>query len=75
MLAPRHGELELLDENAVKNFFKKNVVDVVIHSAVKPGHRNAKDPSNPVIQQHPHVFSISTRSKTNIKKMIFITGI
>ena len=46
IIAPRHAELELLDDDAVNNFFKKNKIDVVIHSAVKPGHRNAKDASN-----------------------------
>lgn len=46
IIAPRHAELELVDDNAVHNFFKKNKIDVVIHSAVKPGHRNAKDTSN-----------------------------
>ena len=46
IIAPRHAELELIDDDAVNNFFKKNKIDVVIHSAVKPGHRNAKDISN-----------------------------
>lgn len=71
VLAPRHGELELLDENAVKNFFKKNVVDVVIHSAVKPGHRNAKDPSNQLYNNTRMFFNIA-RNADRYKKMIFI---
>lgn len=44
--APRHAELELADDDAVNAYFRKNTFDVVIHSAVKPGHRNAKDPTN-----------------------------
>ncbi len=46
IIAPGHAELELVDDDAVKNFFKKHEIDVVLHSAVKPGHRNAKDTSN-----------------------------
>lgn len=71
LLAPRHGELELLDENAVRSFFKKNVVDVVIHSAVKPGHRNAKDPSNQLYSNTRMFFNI-LRNAGYYKKMIFI---
>ncbi len=46
IIAPRHAELELVDDDAVDSFFRKNSIDAVIHSAVKPGHRNAKDRSN-----------------------------
>src|SRR5574341_70131 len=46
IIAPRHAELELADDEAVNAYFRKNTFDVVIHSAVKPGHRNAKDPTN-----------------------------
>jgi len=46
IIAPRHADLELIDDDEVNAFFKKNSFDVVIHSAVKPGHRNAKDPAN-----------------------------
>ena len=71
VLAPRHSELELLDENAVRRFFKKNIVDVVIHSAVKPGHRNAKDFSNQLYSNTRMFFNI-TRNADRYKKMIFI---
>jgi GDP-L-fucose synthase len=70
-LAPRHSELELLDENAVRNYFKKNDIDVVIHSAVKPGHRNAKDPSNQLYSNTRMFFNI-LRNAGYYKKMIFI---
>jgi UDP-glucose 4-epimerase len=71
LLAPRHSELELLDENAVRNYFKKNDIDVVIHSAVKPGHRNANDPSNQLYINTRMFFNI-TRNADRYKKMIFI---
>lgn len=43
IIAPRSFELNLLDKKAVDEYFQDNYFDVVIHSAVKPGHRNAKD--------------------------------
>ncbi len=46
ILAPSHAELDLTDETALDDFFRHNKVDAVIHAACKPGHRNAKDPSN-----------------------------
>jgi len=46
ILAPGSNELDLKDEIAVENFFLQNDIDIVIHSAVRPGHRNSKDPSN-----------------------------
>lgn len=69
--APRHSELELLDENAIRNYFNQNDIDVVIHSAVKPGHRNAKDPSNQLYSNTRMFFNI-LRNAGQYKKMIFI---
>lgn len=45
LLVPNRNELNLLDEDSVDQFFKTHTVDVVIHTAGKPGHRNAKDPN------------------------------
>lgn len=46
LFAPTHSQLDLVDENSVKHFFKDKYYDVILHSATKPGHRNAKDPTN-----------------------------
>ena len=44
IIAPQRSELDLLNDESVKNFFQKNHnFDIVIHSACKPGHRNAAD--------------------------------
>lgn len=43
VLAPTHAELELTDAAAVSRWLAANPVDVVVHAAVKPGHRNAPD--------------------------------
>ena len=39
--APCSRELDLTDSKAVRSFFQKNEFDAVIHSAIRPGHRNA----------------------------------
>lgn len=43
IVAPNRFELDLIDTDSVNEFFADKEFDVVIHSAVKPGHRNAKD--------------------------------
>jgi len=43
LFAPKRQELDCSDEDSVENYFKHNSFDVVIHSAAKPGHRNAGD--------------------------------
>ena len=45
LYVPTHKELELTDAAAVRKWFEEHQVDAVIHSATKPGHRNAKDPN------------------------------
>lgn len=46
ILAPSSRELDLVDEQSVERWFDEHKVDYVIHSAVKPTHRNAKDHDN-----------------------------
>lgn len=46
VLAPTHPELELTDAEAVRAWFAAHRVDAVVHAAVKPGHRNASDPTS-----------------------------
>ena len=41
--APRRAELDLLDEEAVTAYLAKGRFDAIIHAAVKPTHRAAKD--------------------------------
>ena len=45
VLAPTHAELDLADSDALDAWFAEHEVDVVVHGAVRPGHRNAADPS------------------------------
>jgi len=71
VLAPRHKGLDLLDEDAVRNYFRKNNIDIVVHCATKPGHRNAKDATNLVYCNTRMFFNI-VRNEGYYKKMIFI---
>ena len=45
VFAPTHSELDLTDPGALRAWFAEHEVDVVVHGAVRPGHRNATDPS------------------------------
>lgn len=73
IIAPTHGQIDLLDEDKVMNFFLNNKIDVVIHTAVKPGHRNAKDPSNQLYNNLRMFFNI-IRNREAFGKMIFISS-
>lgn len=46
LVAPRSFELNLEDTPSVDAYFARHHFDAVIHAAVKPGHRNAKDTNN-----------------------------
>ena len=73
VFAPIHKELELLDEKIVKDYFKGHKFDIVIHSAVRPGHRNAKDPSNQLYNNLRMFFNI-IRNEKAFGKMIFLSS-
>lgn len=59
IIAPSHRELELSDEDAVRDFMQNYRFDAVIHCAVKPGHRNAADHDQLVSQNTRMFFSIA----------------
>lgn len=69
--APASGELDLTNEHAVASFFALHNIDVVIHSAVKPGHRNATNPSNQLFVNTRMFFNIM-RNADRFGKMIFL---
>jgi len=75
VLAPTHNELDLLDELAVTAFMKQNPVDILIHSAVKPGHRNAKDFSG-ILTSNTQMFFNLIKNEDSFGKMIYLgTGL
>jgi len=73
ILAPSHEELELLDEEAVREFFRKRRVDAVIHCAIKPGHRNAPDPTHLVYPNTRSFFNLA-RNADRFGKMIWLSS-
>lgn len=60
LLTPSSKELNVADDVSVDDFFRKNKIDVVIHGAGKPGHRNAKDPAD--------IFLTNTKMFFNLEK-------
>lgn len=71
LLAPGHKELELMDEGAVKAYLSSNRVDVVVHAAAKPGHRNANDPAN-LFYTNTRIFHNLARNHDDFERMIII---
>jgi GDP-L-fucose synthase len=73
ILAPTHAELELTDDQAVRSYLRKNPVDVVIHAAVRPGHRNALDPSGQLYRNLRMFFNLVSNANC-FNKMIFLSS-
>lgn len=71
VIAPTHSEFDLIDDESVKRFFDNNEIDVVIHSACKPGHRNAKDPTN-IFYTNSRMFFNLERNSDHYKKLIVL---
>ena len=69
IIAPTHKELPLDDTQAVDDFFKHREFDVILHAAVKPGHRNAKDLSN-LLSTNLRIFENLERNKHKYGKFI-----
>lgn len=69
LLAPRHKELDLLDEKAVDSFFKKNKIDVVINCAVIGGSRKEEHVDSS-LSGNLRIFFNLLRNKDRYKKMI-----
>lgn len=71
LLAPRHKELDLLDEKAVDNFFKKNKIDVVINCAVIGGSRKEEHVESS-LSGNLRIFFNLLKNKDRYEKMIHL---
>lgn len=69
--APSSRELNLVDERSVQQYFASHHPDIVIHGAVKPGHRNAKD-SNNLFFANTRMFFNLERYSASYEKMLVI---
>lgn len=71
ILSPKHAELELMNEESVCEYFMKNEIEIVVHAAGKPGHRNAKDLSN-IYYSDMRMFLNIIRNRQKFRKMIIL---
>lgn len=71
ILSPSSQELDLSDEESVDAYFSFHQIDIVIHAAVKPCHRNAKDKSN-LFYTNTRMFFNLERHKCDYQKMLVI---
>jgi GDP-L-fucose synthase len=71
IIAPTHREFDLVDDENVHQFFLNNKIDIVIHSACKPGHRNAKDPTN-IFYNNSRMFFNLLRNSDYYERMIVL---
>lgn len=71
ILAPSSRELNLLDDNAVRNYLQQHKVDFVIHSATTPGHRNAP-PVPDLASRNLRMFFNLARNIHLFEKMIYL---
>lgn len=71
IISPSSSDLNLSNENSVDEFFRNHNVDIVIHAAVKPGHRNAKDLSN-LFYTNTRMFFNLERHRDKYEKMLIL---
>ena len=69
--APRHAELDFTCDAAVSDLVKGGRFDFLIHSACKPGHRNAKEPGK-VFYENTRMFFNLARNSRHFKRMLVI---
>ena len=74
ILAPSSKELNLSDKERVDNFFENHKIDIVIHSAGKPGHRNACDHTNLFYTNTQMFFNLESKCEEFEKMIIMGSG-
>lgn len=73
VLAPTHAELDLTDNRAVDAWFGGHEVDAVVHGAVRPGHRAARDPSRQLWSNLRMFFNIA-RNGDRFGRLVFLSS-
>lgn len=73
VVAPSRRELDLLDVDAVDRFFRSTCIDLVVHSATTPGHRNAQ-PAPDLVERDMRMFAALVRNRERFRKMVFISS-
>jgi UDP-glucose 4-epimerase len=73
VLTPTRAELDLSDANALDRWFAKNEVDAVVHGAVRPGHRNAPDPTRQLWSNLRMFFGLM-RNADRFGRLVFLSS-
>jgi GDP-L-fucose synthase len=71
LLTPSSKELNVSDSSSVDNFFRNNSINIVIHGAGKPGHRNAKDHTDLFLTNAKMFFNLE-KHKHEYEKMLIL---
>jgi GDP-L-fucose synthase len=74
VLTPRHTDLDLNDEVGVYRYLERNRVDYVVHCAVKPGHRNAPDTSQLLLNNLRMYFSLERNQELYSRLVVVGSG-
>ncbi len=69
IFAPTSSDLNLIDTKQVDEFLENKSFDVVLHTAVKPSHRNSKDLNN-IFYSNLKMFQNLERHKAKFGKVI-----
>ena len=73
VLAPSHAELDLTDADAVRRWLIANPVDAAVHTAAKPGHRNAPDLTD-IAEGNLRQFFSLVRCRAGFGRFVVITS-
>lgn len=73
VLAPSRAELDVSDPGALDRWFSEHQVDAVVHGAVRPGHRNAPDPTSQLWTNLRMFFGLM-RNAGRFGRMIFLSS-
>ncbi len=73
VLAPSRAELDLADPDALDRWFAGHEVDAVVHGAVRPGHRNAPDPSRQLWSNLRMFFGLM-RNSHRFGRLVFLSS-
>jgi UDP-glucose 4-epimerase len=71
IVSPGHAELDLCDTEAVDAYFRSRSFDCVIHGAVKPGHRAARD-TQALLYSNTRMFFNLARHVGRLERLIVL---
>ncbi len=71
IFAPSHKELDLTKQRDVDSCFKEQLFDVVLHCAIKPGHRNAKELSG-LLECNTRMFYNILKNRGKFGRLIYL---